>query len=122
VDRLIDLYTDGGLDREDYDRKMAYIKQECQSIEAAIAEIQDRAAKQEAALANIHKVEDLCSRIQESLPFDTYEDKREFLDALNVRIRLDGDRIAVEGLLTESAIEFSLGGTREKLHFSKHLR
>jgi hypothetical protein len=104
IDELVDLYTSGGLDRPTYDRKMAQYVRSKQEAEKALTDTRSRASKQQEALASLQLIEQLCDRIRAGLPLLTYADKRDFLQAVDLRVIMLKESLEITGVLHESSI------------------
>ena len=102
LSKLLDLVLSDDIDRETYRERKAPLDKRLEATRRQIEEMQARATKRISMEADMMVLEQVCSRIQESLPCLTFADKREFLEALDLRIEVDFDSLKISGLLSDS--------------------
>jgi len=86
-------------DEEQFASEIIDIKARIEGLRRRKVEIQERMEAATQAKADIVSVERACGIIRGNLTKPSFERKRQVLEALNVRIRLNGDRVSLEGTL-----------------------
>ena len=86
-----------------------------QDAEKALSNARERASTLQEALASLQLIELLCDRIGVGLPLLTFADKREFLQALDLRVIILKDSLEITGVLNESSFAATTGGTRDEV-------
>jgi site-specific DNA recombinase len=105
--RLLDLHMSDVIDRETMQERMAIVREKQAGIARSKGEISAKLAQSEQPPVNDEVINELCEIAREGLPFASFEDKRRFLEAMDVKLSLDGDEVTVTGLITERVLTIS---------------
>ncbi len=107
ADKLIDWGLADIIDRPTMESRIFLVRKRQEALNKAKAEILERIQLREQASGNIEDIVELCKRAQEGLPHFTFEDKQEFLEALELRIEMYGQEIRLTGLLTPALLHIA---------------
>lgn len=106
-DKLIDLYLSEGIDRASYDERLAMVKKKADALLSSEAEILERQDQRKKAQASIETIEQLVQLARDGLPKFDYEDRRAFLEAINLRCVMDDMKVRMEGLITDRTLDLA---------------
>jgi site-specific DNA recombinase len=93
--RLIDSYTEGVIEKTDFDPKMRQIKIKQQQIDQQIAESKEHETGQYELFLVINRLEEFASAVNEQLNTMDFNTKREIIRALVKRIEIHKEEIVV---------------------------
>lgn len=103
-EKLLDVYLSDGINRALFDSRMRLIAQREKSIEEAKSELQKRVEGRERARASMQALEHFVSQVQLGIPHLEFEDKRRFLEDIDLKLVVHEDRIVMSGLLTNKLV------------------
>jgi site-specific DNA recombinase len=93
--RLIDSYTEGVIEKHDFDPKMQQLKVKLQQIDRQIATSKEHAAGQFELFLVINRLEEFAAAVNDRLSTMDFTTKREIIRALVKRIEIHKDEIVV---------------------------
>jgi site-specific DNA recombinase len=93
--RLIDSYTEGVIEKTDFDPKMGQIKVKLEQIDRQIAASREHAAGQCELFLVINRLEEFAAAVNDRLSTIDFTTKREIIRALVKRIEIHKDEIVV---------------------------
>jgi site-specific DNA recombinase len=93
--RLIDSYTEGVIEKHDFDPKMQQLKVKLQQIDRQIAASREHAAGQCELFLVINRLEEFAAAVNDRLSTIDFTTKREIIRALVKRIEIHKDEIVV---------------------------
>ena len=93
--RLIDSYTEGVIEKHDFDPKMQQLKVKLQQIDRQIAASREHAAGQFELFLVINRLEEFAAAVNDRLSTIDFTTKREIIRALVKRIEIHKDEIVV---------------------------
>jgi len=95
VGRLIDAYSDGLIEKEEFEPKIRHAKERLQRLEAEAAELANEEAQRAELRLVIGKLEDFTARLQQGLDETDWQTRREIIRALVKQIDLGNEQIRV---------------------------
>ena len=93
--RLIDSYTEGMIDKADFDPKMRQLKDKLQQIDRQIEEAQQHQMGQFELFLVINRLEEFAAAVNDRLSTIDFDTKREIIRALVKRIEIHKEEIVV---------------------------
>jgi hypothetical protein len=102
--KLLDYALSDVIDRATLQERMAVVRQKQDAITTAKNEVVRRLTEQQNTTGNAAAINKLCELAREGLPHLDFGEKRAFLEAMDVKITVDGDRLTVTGLVTERTL------------------
>lgn len=106
-DKLLDLHLADLVDRETLQERLAVLNKKQEIVEAGKAELLERMKDRDLTIANKQAIERLCNMAREGLELLTFQDKREFLEALEIRGLVEDGRIVLSGLIKDTVLTFA---------------
>ncbi len=104
ADKLLDLHIADMIDQETLGERMSATKKKQAAIATTKAEIIARASQREEALGALSEIKALCAQVRRGIPFLMFDDKREILQALNIRVEVKKEGVDVSGLITRAVL------------------
>jgi site-specific DNA recombinase len=108
----LDLYDSDIIDKETLRERMTVIREKQEALARSKAEVTARLVKWEQSPASEERIAELVAIAKDGLPDCTFEEKRRFLEGMNVKILADGDQVTITGLITDRTL--SLASKREQ--------
>ncbi len=97
--RLYHLYVSGRYDQKKLDDELDRVRTERSGLTSQLREVRARLDAQHEIVERKRSIEEYCRRARENIETFDFEQKRLALDALNIRIHIDGKRVAVSGII-----------------------
>ena len=104
VDKLLDLHMSDVIDLATLQERMVEVKKKQAALAETRANLTKRIEQHELITGNIEAVQQLCARVQKGVPYFTEEDKREFMEALDLQISIRGRTVNISGLITDATL------------------
>ncbi len=108
ADKVLDLHLRDIIDVATLQTHMASIRQQQSGLAPAKAEIQARMASRELSGGSLEAIQRLTEAALAGLADCTFEERREFLDAMGVMVYLDGANATITGLITDRTLSLTL--------------
>jgi site-specific DNA recombinase len=95
MDRLIDSYTEGLIERREFEPRLTGFRQRIQGWETQANAMRDEAAQRRTLSLIIGRLEELSDRIQNSLTTADWQQRRELIRLLVKRVEIDRQDVNV---------------------------
>ncbi len=105
LDKLLDLHMADVIGRATLEERMSLIKRRQQAVEKAKVEVLGRIERHNRVIHTIEAVQELREQVQCGFPDLAIEVKRQFLEALQIKIRVTDDEVLITGLLGSTALK-----------------
>lgn len=111
---LLDLHMTGVIDRDSLQERMAVVREKQAGIAKSKAEVTARLARSESGPGSEEAMKRLCAIARVGLPLATFEEKRMFLEGMDISLHLDGNKVTVTGLITDRTLTIADNANRER--------
>jgi site-specific DNA recombinase len=111
--KLLDLHMSDVIDKATLQERMATVREKQADIARSKAEVTARLAQWEQGPGSEEAIKRLCDLAKRGLPHLDFEEKRVFLEGMDVHLQLDGDKVTVTGLITDRTL--TIAGKRAVL-------
>ncbi len=106
-DRQLDAYGKGVIDIAQLQERLDITRKQRGGLQTLRADIEKRMAQRANAKASRAKVEELCKHSQRGLHLLPYAEKREYLQALEVKGTVDGDKLLITGIIQDIVLSLN---------------
>ena len=122
VSRLIDAYTDGVLDKSEWEPRLAKARARVARLQEELAQLAERDAEQEHLRQALACLDEFSSHIREGLSQADWTTRREIIRTLVERIRLESDQVRIIyrlsfPLFARQASKANIASKEKILHF-----
>jgi site-specific DNA recombinase len=107
ADKLVDLHMGDVIDRQTLQERMAVVREKQDSLAKSKAEVTQRLAQREQGGDSDAAIKQLCEVAKAGLPHLDYEEKRAFLEGMDVLLHIDGDQVTITGLIIERTLSLA---------------
>lgn len=104
TDKLLDLHMADVIDRETLQQRMAAIKKRVEAARRTRHELEVQQQQNAQSSTDVEGLQELCERVRRGLAFLTPEEKRQFLETLNLRITSNGAFIRISGIFSSAPL------------------
>jgi site-specific DNA recombinase len=109
ADKLIDLHMGNVIDRQKLLERMAVVREKQDVIAKSKAEVTRRMTQRGHRGDNSEAITRLVQVARAGLPHLDFDERRAFLEVMDVKLHADGDQITITGLITDSTLSLASG-------------
>jgi site-specific DNA recombinase len=102
--KLLDYAMSNIIDRATLEERMAIVREKQAGIARSKAEVTARLTQWEQGPGSEEAIQRLCELAKRGLPHCSFEERRAFLEGMDVKLTMDGDKVTVTGLITDSTL------------------
>jgi site-specific DNA recombinase len=106
TDKLLGLLYEGRVDDATFDRQMGMLRKRAESMAARRSTLDEQTRQREHAAGALDQVKELCEVARGAVDLLNRAQRRRLLEMMDLRGRVDGNRVELEGLFTDEATPF----------------
>jgi len=114
--RLIDAYTDGLIEKEDFERRLMHLRERTHCLEHEAQQLRDLALEEQELRLLIGRFDLFAQQVREGLDLADWTARREIIRALVKRVEIDHEQVRVVFRVNPSPPPNTTGPDRPSLH------
>jgi site-specific DNA recombinase len=104
AEKDLDLYDSDIIDKETLRERMAVVREKQADLARSKAEVTARLVKWEQGPGGEERIAELVELAKIGFPNFTFADRRRFLEGMDVKLKLDGNKVTITGLITDRTL------------------